>query len=444
MSNSQQAPVGSGHPVGDPSRSERLVDVPGGFADESIEEGHSPFIRKVLDTDHPITSHDLNSWFKDPVNLLKDINLIIESYRDTTAKLAEYKKRYGDAKGIFENTKLQNARLEADVKRYTMLLDRFMLVPAAPVQAPEAAPEIDPRSRKGSPAPHAPYGAPRVVILPDPTLFYGDRTVFDDWLVQIKNKLRGNADMYPTEDLKIIYVSSRLAGDALALTNPRMNQESPHRYRQLSEIYDHLNELYSDPNKLQNARRDFGKLMLRPGHVFQEFYARFLRLSTEGNITEQLKWELNEKLPAKLQESVRVYYNDPSVDIVRFAQFCTTNDQQIRASYDKAKEYKKTMAGTTKPSSPYTPQQVVKEESTSTAIVKYEPPQKRKQRPMTGDPSTVKCFNCNEFGHYVYNCPHKRTAETKVALSQVEPGLFPPEAYGRGSDSEEEPENEYP
>jgi hypothetical protein len=48
--------------------------------DESIEEGHSLFIRKVLDTDYPITSHNLNSWFKDPVNLLKDINLIIESY----------------------------------------------------------------------------------------------------------------------------------------------------------------------------------------------------------------------------------------------------------------------------------------------------------------------------------------------------------------------------
>jgi len=63
---------------------------------------------------------------------------------------------------------------------------------------------------------------------------------------------------------------------------------------------------------------------------------------------------------------------------------------------------------------------------------------------MTGDPSTIKCFNCNEFGHYIYNYPHKCTAETKVALSQVELGLFPPEAYSRGSDSEEEPENEYP
>jgi len=74
--------------------------------DESIKEGHSLFIRKVLDTDYLITLHDLNSWFKDPINLLKDINLIIKSYRDTTTKLAKYKKRYGDTKGIFENIKL--------------------------------------------------------------------------------------------------------------------------------------------------------------------------------------------------------------------------------------------------------------------------------------------------------------------------------------------------
>ena len=91
--------------------------------DKSIKEGHSPFIRKVLDIDYLITSHNLNSQFKDPINLLKDINLIIKSYRDTTMKLAKYKKRYRDTKGVFENTKLQNTKLEADIKRYTILLN---------------------------------------------------------------------------------------------------------------------------------------------------------------------------------------------------------------------------------------------------------------------------------------------------------------------------------
>jgi len=34
--------------------------------------------------------------------------------------------------------------------------------------------------------------------------------------------------MYPIEDLKIIYVSSRLIGNAFTLTNPRMNEDSPY------------------------------------------------------------------------------------------------------------------------------------------------------------------------------------------------------------------------
>ena len=82
-----------------------------------------------------ITSYNLNSWFKDPINLLKDINLIIESYRETTIKLARYKKKYRDTKGVFENIKLYNTKLEVDIKYYTSFLNRLILVPATPTLA---------------------------------------------------------------------------------------------------------------------------------------------------------------------------------------------------------------------------------------------------------------------------------------------------------------------
>ena len=90
---------------------------------ESIEEEYSLFIKKVLDTDYLITSYNLNNQSKDLINLLKDINLVIKSYRETTIKLAGYKKKYRDTKGVFENIKLYNTKLEADVKRYTSLLN---------------------------------------------------------------------------------------------------------------------------------------------------------------------------------------------------------------------------------------------------------------------------------------------------------------------------------
>ncbi|KAH0542447.1 hypothetical protein GP486_008640, partial [Trichoglossum hirsutum] len=50
----------------------------------------------------------------------------------------------------------------------------------------------------------------RSTKLPDPPLFNGstkDRVTYDNWLIQVENKLHGNADTYPTEDLKIIYVA---------------------------------------------------------------------------------------------------------------------------------------------------------------------------------------------------------------------------------------------
>jgi hypothetical protein len=59
--------------------------------------------------------------------------------------------------------------------------------------------------------------------LPDPPLFDSstkDGVTYDNWLIQVENKLRSNADAYPTEDFKIIYVADQVSGDALALILP--------------------------------------------------------------------------------------------------------------------------------------------------------------------------------------------------------------------------------
>jgi hypothetical protein len=219
---SGKAPASSGRPVSGPSRTERPVGVPGEFVDESMEIEPSAFISKLLDTDNRVTTGELHEWAKEPDTLLSDINIIIKSYRENVQRALSHKNAYSHNKAILENTKLHNTKLEDNVKRYTAIVDWFMISLAAPILATH--------SRPGSPASHAPFRGTRVTKLPDPTLFAGDRTVFDDWLVQIKNKLRGNTNSYPSENLKIIYVSSRLTGNALALTNPRMNEDSPNWY----------------------------------------------------------------------------------------------------------------------------------------------------------------------------------------------------------------------
>ncbi|KAH0551419.1 hypothetical protein GP486_007367 [Trichoglossum hirsutum] len=105
-------------------------------------------------------------------------------------------------------------------------------------------------------------------ILPDPLLFDStskDGVTFDNWLIQLQNKLRGNADAYSTEDLRIIYAAGRVSGDTLALISPRLSAANCHAYETVDELYEHLYELYGNPNKECNAHQSFKDLAMKKG-----------------------------------------------------------------------------------------------------------------------------------------------------------------------------------
>jgi hypothetical protein len=264
----------------------------------------------------------------------------------------------------------------------------------------------------GTPAPHE--GARRTTKLPDPPLFDGtskDGVTFDNWLIQVKNKLRGNADAYPTEDLKIIYAASRTSGDALALISPRLSAANRHAYETLDELYEHLEELYGDPNKERNARQAFKDLTMKKGQTFQEFYAIFLRHVADGNISPRdLKDELNDKLSWKLQEVVAMYYNDPAVTLSQFARHCTTNDQQIRTRLEKRDRTARKPEDTRKAM----PEQAPTRQTSKTTEGEKAP------QPTRGQPAAateLKCYNCFEPGHIARNCPKPKTEKTKQILA---------------------------
>ncbi|KAH0548437.1 hypothetical protein GP486_007949, partial [Trichoglossum hirsutum] len=74
-------------------------------------------------------------------------------------------------------------------------------------------------------------------------------------LSEVENKLRDNADAYPTEDLKIIYMAGRVSDDTLALISPCLRAMNRHAYKTINELYEHLEELYGNLNKECNARQ---------------------------------------------------------------------------------------------------------------------------------------------------------------------------------------------
>jgi hypothetical protein len=248
---------------------------------------------------------------EDPENLYTEVIELITRLRDQRAYTENYREQ------------LQEARQA--IQRHEAVIERLV--------AQEGT------ASSSSPAPEA---ARRTTKLPDLPLFDGsnkDGVTYDNWLIQLKNKLRGNPNAYLTEELQIIYTAGHVSSDALVLISPQLGADNHHAYTTVAELYEHLNELYGNLNKERNARHTFKELAMKKGQTFQEFYAAFLRCIADSNIDPRdLKDDLYDKLTWKLQESVATYYNDLTITLSQFARYCTTYDQQIRTRLEKREQ----------------------------------------------------------------------------------------------------------
>jgi hypothetical protein len=56
----------------------------------------------------------------------------------------------------------------------------------------------------------------------------------------MRNKLKANADHYPTDESKIAYTESRIGGEAALYITPRMRETALNRFETVDEVLDLL------------------------------------------------------------------------------------------------------------------------------------------------------------------------------------------------------------
>ncbi|KAJ9201131.1 hypothetical protein DTO021D3_9021 [Paecilomyces variotii] len=168
-----------------------------------------------------------------------------------------------------------------------------------------------------------------------PLLTDGKNPKFEDWVVQMKSKLKTNADhYYDNESLRIAYVQSRLGGKAMAYAGPRFREESAHPYKSADEIFTYLQVIFHDPSRRWNAKRQFTRLQMKTDQKYHDFLVGFMSLAGEADINpDDYKDEMFHKVTNSLRNlTVHQYYeantfNDYTTACHRAAYALQMNDE---------------------------------------------------------------------------------------------------------------------
>ena len=209
-----------------------------------------------------------------------------------------------------------------------------LLVPSLPLTTPPPPP----------PAP--PVQPTKSERLPDPEKFTGKRNELRPFLAQLRNKLEGNSDKYPSDQERLRYALSRLSGDAaimIEIFNPST----------LAGLIENLETSYGDPNRQATAQQKLNR-MTQGDQSFPSYFAKFHQYSKEtgwndvaqiNHLVESLNPELKRTLvgvtlPQRLGDCANLinrHYNDlmrlqPRPSQSRSASKTTTTTTATRPS----------------------------------------------------------------------------------------------------------------
>ncbi len=113
-----------------------------------------------------------------------------------------------------------------------------------------------------------------------PLLTDGTDPTFDNWKLQLRDKLEVNEDHFPNNRARMAYVFGRTGGDAQTHLRPRYAEESADPFTSEEEMINHLSSIYEDPFKVQNAYLNYKVLNMKTTETFSTFQTRFLHLAS--------------------------------------------------------------------------------------------------------------------------------------------------------------------
>src|SRR6187402_944441 len=210
---------------------------------------------------------------------------------------------------------IENRELKSSLAQMQATLDRIALQeenrgrttetpdrqldPDQPVRSTESV-------RQSTPASQGSQKNNKSTRLPDPPILTdGVDPSYEHWIVNIQGKLIINADHYESEDARMYYVFGRTGGDAQKHLYSRFSYDAVERFETVKEMFECLKMIFTNPNKVRDARYEYNQLTMSVAQTFPAFQTQFLHLAGEAQIPkESYRYDLYDKLTTSFQRQL--------------------------------------------------------------------------------------------------------------------------------------------
>lgn len=119
---------------------------------------------------------------------------------------------------------------------------------------------------------------PRVQLMKDPVEYSDEKgeIIYEDWKIEMKNKMSVDEASMPTVQRQIAYIFERTkaGSEAKEVLRPGYNDGE---FDTVEQVWKLLDETFENPNKMEDAEKEMKKLHQR-GNAFHVFVAKYKRL----------------------------------------------------------------------------------------------------------------------------------------------------------------------
>lgn len=162
-------------------------------------------------------------------------------------------------------------------------------------------------------------------------MYSGSRTTLSSFTLKLHNKLRTNADRFPSDIAQVDYAVSRLEGQALDLIMSIQNEDTEElEIANVSTLIATLKTAFGDPDPTNMARRELHELQ-QCKQDFATYHAQFTRIVGKLKFNDEPKRDaLEVGMSSELKDAMTTVL-EPTPDYASYVRVLLTVDNRLRA-----------------------------------------------------------------------------------------------------------------